>query len=277
LFLKELFRIQVSNNTEIPLERLICHFVDSVYLQSESTLKYYIGTQELIFYQQAIYAQQIDLKDESLEVLFTCLSIDNIILLWQAVLLERKVFIISKSKSVIINICMALITLIFPFKWIHVFIPILPEKLRPFIDSLVPALIGICFQIDNNELPLDAVAINADNNQIEKYLDKMPKLPQKLHLNLLKKLEKFKYKFNNPADLVKVQFVDEVFNYQDGCDEDEKFNTLDIRDSFYEFFVLMFKNFEKYFGKMKKNKDGFIEPLVMNKEAFLKDHNSLEV
>ncbi len=170
---------------------------------------------------------------------------------------------------------MALITLIFPFKWIHVFIPILPEKLRPFIDSLVPALIGICFPIDNNELPLDAVAINADNNQIEKYLDKMPKLPQKLHQNLLKKLEKFKYKFNNPADLVKVQYIDVVF--KDAGDEDEKFNTLEIRDSFYEFFILMFKNFEKYFGKMKKNKDGFIEPLIMNKEAFLKDHNSLEV
>jgi len=172
---------------------------------------------------------------------------------------------------------MALITLIFPFKWIHVFIPVLPEKLRPFIDSLVPALIGICFPFENNELPLDAVAINADNNQIEKYLDKMPKLPPKLHQNLVKKLEKFKYKFNNPADLIKVQYIDEVFNYQDGGEEDKKFNTLEIRDSFFEFFVLMFKNFEKYFGKMKKNKDGFIEPLILNKEAFLKDHNSLEV
>ena len=240
-------------------------------------MKYDIGTQELIFFQQAIYAQQVDLKDDSIEILFTCLSIENIILLWEAILLERKVFIISKSKSTLINICMALITLIFPFKWIHVFIPILPEKLKPFLDSLVPSLIGVCFPVNNNEFPLDAVAINADTNQIEKYLEKMPKLPQKLHNNLIKKLDKFKYKYNNSADLVKLQYIDEVFNYFDSGEEDNKFNSLEVRDAFYEFFIIMFKNFEKYFGKFKKRKDGSIEPLVMNKDAFLKDHSSLEV
>ena len=172
---------------------------------------------------------------------------------------------------------MALITLIFPFKWIHVFIPILPEKLNPFLDSLVPSIIGVCFPVNNNEFPLDAVALNADNNQIEKYLEKMPKLPNKLHKNLLNKLEKYKYKHNNPADLVKLQYIDEVFNYFDSGEEDVVFNSLEIRDAFYEFFILMFKNFEKYFGKFKKKKDGTLEPMCINKDVYLKDHSSLEV
>ena len=219
----------------------------------------------------------MDLKDESIDILFTCLSIENIILLWEAILLDRKVYIFSKSKSVLNHICMALVSLIFPFKWTHVLIPVLPEKLKVFTDAIVPLLIGIFFPFDTSELPLDAVAINADNNQIEKYMDKLPKLPTKLHQNLLKRLEKFKYKFNNSADLIKVQYLDDVFNYYDTGENDDKFNSLEIRDAFFEFFVLMFKNFEKYFGKIKKNKDGFIEPLILNKEVFLKDHSSLEV
>ena len=73
--------------------------------------------------------------------------------------------------------------------------------------------------------------------------------------------------------MVKLQYIDEVFNYFDSGEEDMKFNSLEIRDAFYEFFIQMFKNFEKYFGKFKKKKDGSLEPLNMNKDVFLKDHS----
>ena len=64
--------------------------------------------------------------------MFHLLSYENIIIAWEAVLLEKKIFILSTSKQALLHICMGLITLIFPFQWIHTFIPLLPEKLKVF-------------------------------------------------------------------------------------------------------------------------------------------------
>jgi hypothetical protein len=252
--------------------------VDSIYFQNERTLCYQIAGEELKFYRQPIYGAEWDTVEDALEALFITISIDNIILLWEGLLLERKIFIVSSRNSLLHNVCMALTSLIFPFQWIHVLIPILPEKLKIFTDAPVPFMIGINFKLDLSEIPADSIVFNVDKNTFDKYLDKLPKLPIKLHQNMLKRLDKFKTKFSNQDDLSKVLYADEVFSYVgDNDNSKDKFNTQEIRDIFYEFFLLLFKNYEKYFGfKNRKTKDGKLEPLQFNRDYFLKDQNSLE-
>jgi hypothetical protein len=277
-FLRELYRIQVSN-TEIPLERIICHFVDSIYFQKDRALCYQIAEEELKFYKQPLYGSEWDTNDDALEILFITLSIENILLLWEGLLLERKIFLISQSKSLLVNISMSLASLLFPFQWIHVLIPILPEKLKVFTDAPVPVLIGICYKMDLSLFPADSIVINIDNNSVDKYLDRLPKLPLKIFQNMSKRLEKFKDKFKNPDDQNKVLFADEVFNCSgEMLENKEKFRALEVRDIFYEFFILIFKNYEKYFGMKgrKAGPDGKIPPPEFNREYFLKDHSSLE-
>ena len=192
--------------------------------------------------------------------------------------MERKVFLVSNnSKNILTHITLALISLIFPFKWEQASIPILPEKLKVFIDAPVPTLMGICFLIPNSEFPAESLVINIDKNSIEKYLDKMPSLPSKLKATMIKRLEKYKNKFNNKDDNLKIITSDEAFNVtMDIYESKEKFEWLEIRDIFFEFFLNMFKNYEKYFGfKNKKSKDK--ENLTFNREIFLKDHSSNEV
>jgi hypothetical protein len=243
---------------------------------------YQIADKSLKFYSQPLYAQEWDIKDESIEILFILLSIDNIMILWEALLLERKIFLISKSKENLLNTCMALISLIFPFKWIHVMIPILPEKLRVFTDAPVPLLIGICYACNFSEFPSDAIIIDLDKNKTENYNDKLPKLPNKLYSNMIKRLEKTLVDFdrNDESRRSKVLYAEDIFNFsEEFLEVREKFNTADIRDIFYEFFVLMFKNYEKYFPgiKNRKIKNGQPEPIIFNREYFLKDHSSTEV
>ena len=116
------------------------------------------------------------------------LPIDQIVILWEALLLDKSVFLISHSnKSCLNHVCMALITLLFPFKWIHILIPILPEKSRVFLESPVPVLMGIPFKsINLNEFPYDSIVVNLDNRRIEKYLDRLPPLPLKVSIVILK-------------------------------------------------------------------------------------------
>lgn len=83
------------------------------------------------------------LKDESLKNFFRVLDIDRIILLFECVLLERKILLISKYKSLLTQVAECLTGLIYPFVWSHVLIPILPENLKSYIDAPVPFIIGI--------------------------------------------------------------------------------------------------------------------------------------
>lgn len=174
---------------------------------------------------------------------------------------------------------MAFITLLFPFQYMHILIPILPEKLKVFVDAPVPFLIGILFKIDLNDIPADAIVYNLESNTFDRYLDRLPKLTPKLAVNLLKRLDKYKLKFRNKDEENKFAFIDEVFTFnQENFETNNKFDCQEIRDIFFEFFLLMFKNYEKYFGfKNRKVRNGIMDPLIFNQELFLKDHSSTEV
>jgi DENN domain-containing protein 4 len=237
-------------------------------------LIYRIGTEELKFYSQPIYGVDWDTNDDCVEILFTILSLDNIISLWEAMLLERKIFFLSKSKTILNQTCLALTSLLFPFKWNHVYIPVLPYKCKGCADAFVPLIMGICFNIDLEELPEDALVVNLETNKIVKNNEKIPKLNDKLN----KKLEKYKYKYNNPVDVLKIQYCDEVFNYCDTTEGNDKFNTQEIRNIFFEYFIYIFANFEKHFIiSKKKNNLGEIEPAIFNRDGFLKEHSSTDV
>ena len=70
----------------------------------------------------------------------------------------------------------------------------------------------------------------------------------------MKKLSKVKAKYDvdNPTDtLNKMSYLDEVFPSID-LEQTNRIDTFEIRDIFYEFFVHMFKNYEKYFNWKKK-------------------------
>ena len=279
LFLKEIYKItEPKSKGTIPIERAICTFVDSLYLQSyDKLLRFNINNKNIDFYRIPNYGKSWDTSDKYIETLFRVLSYDNIITAWEGLLLEKKLYIICSSKNCLSHIAHALINLLFPFKWIHVYIPILPEQLKLFIESPVPLIIGIFFHIDINELPQDSLILNINKNCFENYKEKLPPLPVKLNKILINKLSKLKeqYKLDNPI------YVDNWLTNQDealiylGPDNllFPKIDTCEIRDTFFSFFLAMFKNYDKFFT-YKKNITG-VENVFL-KDNFLKEHNSLE-
>lgn len=169
---------------------------------------------------------------------------------------------------------MALTTLIYPFKWNHVYIPVLPLKCLGCADAFVPLIMGICFNIKLNELPEDAFVVDLDSNKIVKNNEIIPKLNEKIN----KKFDKYKYKYNNPVDLLKIQFCDEVFNYCDTTEGKEKFNTLEIRNIFFDFFVSLLNNFEKYITvNLDNTNENEMEPVSFDRAKFLWNHDATNV
>ena len=279
LFLREIYNItEPKSFGNIPIERAVCTFVDSLYFQSyDKLLRFNINKKDIDFYRIPNYGKIWDTNDKYLETLFRLLSYENILTAWEGLLLEKKLYIICSSKNVLSQIAHALINLLFPFKWIHVYIPILPEQLKIFIDSPVPLIIGIFFHIEINELPQDSLILNINKNCFENYKEKLPPLPQKFTKNLMSKLYKLKeqYKFDNPVNVENwITNQEEALIYL-GPDISlfPKIDTCEIRDAFYSFFLAMFKNYEKYLSY--KNKIAEVENVFL-KENFLRDNNSLE-
>ena len=282
LFLKEIYNICDYKYTgKIPVERAICTFVDSLFIQTyDKILRFNINDKNLDFYRIANYGKLWDTNDKYLETLFRVLNYEQIITAWEGLLLEKKLFLICSSKAVLSQVAHALINLLFPFKWIHVYVPILPEKLKLFIESPVPLIIGISFHIEINELPSDSLILNINKNCFENYKEKLPPLPHKLNKILMNKLIKLKEEYNldNP------QYVEKWFNYQEDAvlylgPEILLFPKIDIseiRDAFYNVFISMFKNYEKYISWNKKSENIMETENIFLKENFLKDNNSNE-
>ena len=284
LFLKQLYRIQTSSKSLIPLERAISSFVNTLYIQSNQITQFIINEEKLNFYRIPNYGELWDTKNTYLEVLFHVLSFNQIIIAWQGLLLEKKLFLLCSSKATLSCVAHALINLLFPFKWVHVYVPILPEKLKLFIDSPVPLIIGISFPVDLNDFPSDALILNINKNKFENYVNPVPKLRGKLQAVLEKKLRNLKeeYNFINTKDSQKwMDFQDEVTPSFE-LDDYNRIDTSKIRDVFYNVFISMFKNYNKYIDWDEINKylnnnnqddEEDITQKIFKKKYFLKDHS----
>ena len=285
LFLKQLYKIQTATNTQIPLERAICTFVDSLYIQSNNEItQFIIGEEKLNFYRIANYGDLWDTNNNYLEVLFRVLSFKQIVTAWQGLLLEKKLFLICSSKATLSCVAHGLINLLFPFKWIHVYVPILPEKLKLFIDSPVPLIIGISFNVDINDFPNDALILNINANRFENYYNHIPKLTGKLNSILEKKLKtlKEKYGIDDPKNARQwMDFQDEPKPSFE-LDPYTKIDTTEIRDAFYNVFIAMFKNYNKFmdweeikkylYNSNNQNEEENIALKIFKKRNFLKEH-----
>ena len=288
LFLKHLYKIFTSSSSKIPLERVICGYVDSLYKRSyDDLIRFNIQNENIDFYFIPNYGKEWDINDHYLETLFRVLSIDIILIAWQGLLLEKKLYLICSSKETLLQVAHAFITLLFPFKWIHTYIPVLPEKLRSFTESPMPLIFGIPFPIDLNEIPDDGLSliININKNCFENYNEEIPKLTGKLKMVLEKKIKNLKDKYN----IEKPEKSDEWMDYLDAVESKERpknlncIDSAEIREVFYDVFLHMFKNYQKYFiwEKEKDDKKDTIEEdhiyeedVEFKREIFLKDHGS---
>lgn len=72
-----------------------------------------------------------------------CLSAPELVKALSALLLERKVILVSRQQELLGCCCEALLGLLYPFTWSHTYIPLLCRQLLPYINAPFPYLIGL--------------------------------------------------------------------------------------------------------------------------------------
>ncbi|XP_063895627.1 myotubularin-related protein 5 [Helicoverpa armigera] len=76
-------------------------------------------------------------------MLLRLLGIHNSVTLWCAVMSEHKVLLVSLAAARLAAACRALAALMFPFRYAHVYIPLLPAGLAEVLATPTPFLIGV--------------------------------------------------------------------------------------------------------------------------------------
>ena len=149
-----------------------------------SALRVRIGTASMLYASPAKRHLPI-VDDECFAVLRSCLSSENIAKIVGAMLLEQSCLIVSSRICMLTPACEALIALLFPFHWTHIYTPVLPLSLIAVAEAPVPFLIGVSTDgielLDPSVMP-SITLVNLDRNSVVEPIE--PRLAsQMMHSN----------------------------------------------------------------------------------------------
>jgi hypothetical protein len=152
-----------------PLERYVVNLCAEAPSPISSTTQVEVSIRELRLYARKGGPNEIPgCRNTDLYALFRCLSIPNIVTLFEYALAESRIILLSSHTSMLHLASHALIALLYPLKWSSVFIPVLPARLIQALEAPCPYIVGIERRYDNVDLPDDDfVLVDLDENTIE--------------------------------------------------------------------------------------------------------------
>ena len=224
------------NDDKIELNKILMFLIHSIPipLNRNSKLKFYMP-----YFPNGIEIacpklNDINIININVSVLFKWFSIDNIIIILRLILFEKKLLFVDDNYERLSNVIDIFISLIYPFKWIHTYIPIMSEEMINYIETFLPFVNGVhnslLYLIKNlikesaSETESSSNSTNEGNNDEEdvffliyitenkiglssefknKFRDvknfvqeNIPTLPKNLEKDLLNKLKKIQHEIN---------------------------------------------------------------------------------
>nr|XP_033774423.1 DENN domain-containing protein 2D isoform X2 [Geotrypetes seraphini] len=117
------------------------------------------------------------------------LSPEQILWLFASAVLERRIIFLAEELSVLSQCIHAVAALLYPFRWEHTYIPVLPRVLIDTVCCPTPFMVGVQKRFEEEVLdrPLEEVLIVdlCDGHFVRQVGDEGTILPQKLQVGLL--------------------------------------------------------------------------------------------
>ncbi|XP_044007841.1 DENN domain-containing protein 5B isoform X3 [Aphidius gifuensis] len=184
------------------------------------SLKFYIPNDEpakvpleLVIYGPNL-SNDLPLLDYSMKDVFTWLGPECLLQLFTCVLLENQVLLRSTDFHKLVVVAECITSLLFPFTWQHVYVPILPASLHHFLDAPVPFIMGLTTQSEGTNLKVASEAnlcyVDIDK-QTSQFPEELPVFPKKIQFLDEIKIILNKYKIPN-CDKTDCMII----NYYDG-------------------------------------------------------------
>ncbi|XP_051818735.1 DENN domain-containing protein 5B isoform X3 [Antechinus flavipes] len=202
-FLLQLYKAVSSQQPPpLPLESYIHNILYEVPLPPPGrSLKFY-GVYEPVICQRP-GPNELPLSDYPLWEIFELLGLENLVQVFTCVLLEMQILLYSQDYQRLMTVAEGITTLLFPFQWQHVYVPILPASLLHFLDAPVPYLMGLQSKegTDRSKLELPQEAnlcfVDIDNHFIE-LPEEFPQFPNKL--DFIQEISEVLLQFGIPSE-----------------------------------------------------------------------------
>jgi hypothetical protein len=271
-FLVQLHRI-VMSPSYLPFERYLEALLYSVPVPHPASIfKYKIGHKNLEFKMSPLF--NYPLRDMELQQIFECLDIPTIVSIFEELLLENKVILYSNHLGMLNPVAEALRTLLYPFEWHSVYIPVLPMLLVNAIQAPFPFLVGMHRNFfDEVRVNEDVTLVDLDRNHIrygtrEEDPPVHKILPKALREQLIEELSQHSNIYEKGD---KSKDADDPFAPPQPIEADEEkiFNSPMIRFVFLKFFVSILESYADFIhpGKICS----FIPPGKTHEEPFYND------
>lgn len=185
--------------------------------------------------EEILIRRPTDLRLESTELstLYESLGSELLLHAFSSLLLERKVILFGENIAIVTSCVLGLQTILYPFKWQHTLVTILPENLLEICQAPFPVLAGTLTGIEY-ELE-DGLVIDVDRRLLVQHCgDEFTILPPSLRSSLLMSLEM--------VNLI---------------DQGKMLSNVLIAEAFLRFFVELFANYKQK---------------TFNKEVFIESH-----
>ncbi|KAG8669871.1 hypothetical protein FPOAC2_09213 [Fusarium poae] len=152
-----------------PLERYVVNLCTEAFNPLGSKTQVELGVRELRLYARKEADNETPgSRTIDIYALFRCLSLENIVALFEYAMAESRIIFLSSHTSMLHLACHALANLLYPLKWASIFIPVLPARLLSALEAPCPYIVGIERRYDNIELPEDDyVLVDLDKDTID--------------------------------------------------------------------------------------------------------------
>jgi pentatricopeptide repeat protein len=194
-FLTQLNRLSKIGEMTLPLERYISNFCAEIPAPPPGAFEVQTTILDsVIKIWSPPYNQPIAWVALPFTHLFECLDIDNIMLVWHCLAIERQVLLTSTQLSLLTSCGEILISLLFPMRWSHAYIPVLPHFLVPMLSAPMPFLCGIDktnLAAALEDLSRECVVVDLDMNLVTlgPGTAPLPPLPPQMEIMLRSHLE----------------------------------------------------------------------------------------
>ncbi|CAD7081131.1 unnamed protein product [Hermetia illucens] len=189
-FLKNIYKcLPRQPGPGLSLESYVYNILYEVMLpQAGRSIRIYLPPEEPHLPPMAVILQRPGLIDElplldfPLRLLFSYLGVECVIQLFTCVLLENQVLLRSNDYQKLMIVGECITALLFPFKWPHVYAPILPAALHHFLDAPVPFVMGLHAECEiNTKIGTEATLCYVDIDKKTIQLpEEMPVFPHKV-------------------------------------------------------------------------------------------------
>ena len=247
--------------TELPLERYICNFIDDVPAppkEGQKDVNYYILDQ-IVSFKCPPLNQPNAWSSLPAQPLFECLDPENILKVFTAVLTERQTVFISSQLSLLTLAAETVTSLMYPLRWVHVYVPVLPLPLIGILAAPLPFIVGILtshLEEDDCYISEETVRVYLDENRVEEgSIGSLPTIPEKRRKKILSTIQSSAGAFANRDDAwrqCRLPLYDSAYAMAmrpdeiDGVDHSGQVSEVELRCAFLNFFVAILMDYRKY-------------------------------